>query len=125
LEVLLVIVSISPVPKLLPGPVSYFQSAPLTPVPAAPLKSSLQVVVKPAGGPGTACGAAAGVAGAAAGVAAPPVPVAAVIPATLSAATARAARPSRVRERRARWPRGGAPGCSAGVRAGVTGMTFS
>ena len=49
-------VSISPVPKLLPGPVSYCQLPVLTPVPAAPLKSSLQVSVKPAGGAGTAAG---------------------------------------------------------------------
>jgi hypothetical protein len=54
--VLLVIVSISPVPKLLPGPVSYFQVPVFRPVPPAPVKSSLQVVVKPAGGAGTAAG---------------------------------------------------------------------
>src|SRR4051794_23975187 len=54
LAVLLVIVSVSPVPKLLPGPGSYFQFAASTPVPAAPLKSSLQVRVKPAGGAPTA-----------------------------------------------------------------------
>src|SRR5256885_2476369 len=54
LAVLLVIVSISPVPK--PVPVSYFQVPVLRPVPAAPLKSSLQVVVKPAGAAGTAAG---------------------------------------------------------------------
>src|SRR5256885_2311591 len=40
--VLLVIVSISPVPKI-PVPVSYLQFAPLTPVPPAPVKSSLHV----------------------------------------------------------------------------------
>src|SRR4051812_31692830 len=53
-EVLFVIVSISPVPKLLPGPVSYCQVPVGTPVPAAPVKSSLQVAVQPAGGLGTA-----------------------------------------------------------------------
>src|SRR5439155_20964630 len=52
--VLLVIVSISPVPKLLPGPVSYFHVPVSSPVPAAPLKSSLQVRLKPAGGGGMA-----------------------------------------------------------------------
>src|SRR5438045_1807316 len=57
LAVLLVIVSISPVPKLLPGPVSYFQTPVSRPVPAAPLKSSLHVRLKPAGGAGTAAGA--------------------------------------------------------------------
>src|SRR5262245_12732234 len=53
----LVIVSISPVPKFEPGPVSYihWESAP---EPAAPLKSSLKTVDQPAGGPGTAAGAA-------------------------------------------------------------------
>src|SRR5690348_6837101 len=53
----LVIVSISPVPKLEPGPVSYihWESAP---EPAAPLKSSLNMVDQPDGGPGTAAGAA-------------------------------------------------------------------
>src|SRR4029077_15111803 len=55
--VLFVIVSISPVPKLLPGPVSYFQSAVLTPVFAAPVKSSLHVSVNPDGGAGTPVGA--------------------------------------------------------------------
>src|SRR3954468_11427298 len=59
LAVLLVIVSISPVPKLLPGPVSYFQVPVLTPVPDAPVKSSAHVWVKPAGGAGSAAGAAA------------------------------------------------------------------
>src|ERR1051325_12118964 len=58
LDVLLVMVSISPVPKLLPGPVSYFQVPVFTPVPDAPVKSSDQVVVKPAGGAPTAAGAA-------------------------------------------------------------------
>src|SRR5690349_1802958 len=53
----LVIVSISPVPKLEPGPVSYihWESAP---EPAAPLKSSLNTVDQPDGGAGTALGAA-------------------------------------------------------------------
>src|SRR3954452_8397926 len=51
---LFVMVSISPVPKLLPGPVSYFQAPASTPDPAAPLNSSLQVRVKPAGGAGAA-----------------------------------------------------------------------
>src|SRR6185312_13096565 len=58
LAVLLVIVSISPVPKLLPGPVSYFQVPVLTPVPDAPVKSSAHVWVKPAGGAGSAAAAA-------------------------------------------------------------------
>ena len=53
----LVMVSISPVPKLEPGPVSYCQ-ADDGPVPAAPLKSSLNTVDQPEGGPGTAAGAA-------------------------------------------------------------------
>ena len=53
---LFVIVSISPVPKLEPGPVSYFHVPVFRPVPAVPVKSSLHVVVKPAGGPGTAFG---------------------------------------------------------------------
>src|SRR6266568_9210184 len=50
-------VSISPVPKLEPGPVSYihWESAP---EPAAPLKSSLNTVDQPDGGAGTALGAA-------------------------------------------------------------------
>jgi hypothetical protein len=48
-----VIVSISPVPKLEPGPVSYFQLAEDTGDPAAPEKLSLKTVVQPAGGPGT------------------------------------------------------------------------
>ncbi len=52
-----VMVSISPVPKLDPGPVSYFHCAP-APEPDDPLKSSLNWVVQPAGGPGTALGAA-------------------------------------------------------------------
>src|SRR5258707_10404674 len=52
-----VIVSISPVPKFEPGPVSYCHCEP-TPEPADPLKSSLNWVVQPAGGPGTAPGAA-------------------------------------------------------------------
>ena len=53
----MVIVSISPVPKLEPGPVSYihWESAP---EPAAPSKSSLKMVDQPDGGPGTAAGAA-------------------------------------------------------------------
>src|SRR3569833_4398319 len=46
-------VSISPVPNELPGPVSYFQRLWPMPVPAAPLKSSLQVSVNPGGGAGT------------------------------------------------------------------------
>ncbi|HEY3904185.1 MAG TPA: hypothetical protein VGM14_09810 [Streptosporangiaceae bacterium] len=49
----LVMVSISPVPKLDPGPVSYFQFAELTGEPAAPAKPSLNTVLQPAGGPGT------------------------------------------------------------------------
>jgi hypothetical protein len=57
------IVSISPLPKLEPGPVSYFHWAP-APDPAWPLKSSLNTVGQPAGGPGTAAGATAEVAAA-------------------------------------------------------------
>src|SRR5262245_18381085 len=53
----LFIVSISPVPKLDPGPVSYCHCEP-APEPADPLKSSLNWVVQPDGGPGTAPGAA-------------------------------------------------------------------
>src|SRR5579859_4468073 len=56
-----VIVSISPVPKLEPGPVSYIHCE-STPEPAAPLKSSLKTVDQPDGGPGTAAGAATAVA---------------------------------------------------------------
>jgi hypothetical protein len=48
-----VIVSISPVPKLEPGPVSYFQLADETGEPADPAKLSLNTVVQPGGGPGT------------------------------------------------------------------------
>jgi hypothetical protein len=57
LEVELVIVSISPVPKLAPAPVSYIHWE-STPDPAEPLKSSLKTVDQPAGGPGTAATAA-------------------------------------------------------------------
>src|SRR5882724_3704558 len=53
----LVMVSISPVPKLEPGPVSYIQLDD-GPAPDAPLKSSLKMVDQPEGGPGTAAGAA-------------------------------------------------------------------
>src|SRR5579875_377157 len=59
-----VMVSISPVPKLEPGPVSYIHCE-STPEPAAPLKSSLNTVVQPDGGGGTVCGDAAGAASAA------------------------------------------------------------
>src|ERR1700678_2424545 len=52
-----VMVSISPVPKLEPGPVSYIHWE-STPDPAAPLKSSLNTVDQSAGGPGTVSGAA-------------------------------------------------------------------
>src|ERR1035441_303456 len=52
-----VMVSISPVPKFDPGPVSYCHCE-STPEPADPLKSSLNWVVQPDGGPGTAFGAA-------------------------------------------------------------------
>jgi hypothetical protein len=52
-----VIVSISPVPKLDPGPVSYCHCESM-PEPEDPLKSSLNWVVQPDGGPGTASGAA-------------------------------------------------------------------
>src|SRR5580692_6636947 len=51
-----VIVSISPVPKLEPGPVSYIHWV-SAPEPAAPLKSSLNTVDQPDGGAGTASGA--------------------------------------------------------------------
>src|ERR1019366_2285315 len=57
-----VMVSISPVPKLEPGPVSYCQ-LPDGALPAAPLKSSLKTVDQPDGGPGTAGGAGPGRAG--------------------------------------------------------------
>src|ERR1700677_290908 len=52
-----VMVSISPVPKVEPAPVSYihWESAP---EPEAPLKSSLKIVDQPEGGPGTVWGAA-------------------------------------------------------------------
>src|SRR5581483_4895289 len=53
-----VMVSISPVPKFDPGPVSYCHCE-STPEPEDPLKSSLNWVVQPDGGPGTAPGAAA------------------------------------------------------------------
>src|ERR1700691_3863345 len=52
-----VMVSISPVPKLEPGPVSYCQ-ADEGPLPEETLKSSLKIVDQPEGGPGTAAGAA-------------------------------------------------------------------
>src|SRR5271154_3247967 len=52
-----VMVSISPVPKLDPGPVSYIHWESM-PEPEAPLKSSLKIVDQPEGGPGTAWGAA-------------------------------------------------------------------
>ena len=62
----IVIVSISPVPKLDPAPVSYIHWESM-PDPAEPLKSSLKTVDQPDGAPGTASGAAtaAGAAGAA------------------------------------------------------------
>jgi hypothetical protein len=53
----LVMVSISPVPKLEPGPVSYFQLAD-TGDPAEPAKPSLNTVENPGGGPGTVVAAA-------------------------------------------------------------------
>jgi hypothetical protein len=49
----LVIVSISPVPKLEPGPVSYCQLADEGPLPADPAKSSENTVLQPDGGGGT------------------------------------------------------------------------
>src|SRR5580698_10020939 len=52
-----VMVSISPVPKLEPAPVSYIHCESM-PEPEEPLKSSLKVVVQPDGAPGTVCGAA-------------------------------------------------------------------
>src|SRR6185312_3494307 len=57
-EVEFVIVSISPVPKVEPAPVSYIQLDVLTPVPEVPAKSSLNTVVQPEGGAGTAAEAA-------------------------------------------------------------------
>src|ERR1700683_789225 len=54
----LVMVSISPVPNLEPGPVSYFQADDGA-LPAAPSKSSLNTVDQPAGGGGTSTGQAA------------------------------------------------------------------
>ena len=48
----LVIVSISPVPKFEPGPVSYIQFPP-GPLPDAPEKLSLKTVLHPEGGGGT------------------------------------------------------------------------
>src|SRR5215469_17348473 len=48
----LVIVSISPVPKLEPGPVSYIHCESM-PEPEEPLKSSLKTVDQPDGGAGT------------------------------------------------------------------------
>src|SRR5580698_4333756 len=53
----LVMVSISPVPKVEPAPVSYihWESAP---EPEEPVKSSLKIVDQPDGAPGTVCGAA-------------------------------------------------------------------
>jgi len=53
-------VSISPVPKLEPGPVSYFQLAEFTIEPAEPAKPSLKTVDQPDGGPGTVVADAAG-----------------------------------------------------------------
>src|SRR3984957_9072043 len=50
-----VIVSISPVPKLDPGPVSYIQLDD-GPLPEAPLKSSLNTVDHPGGGRATGAG---------------------------------------------------------------------
>src|SRR5580704_1445728 len=52
-----VMVSISPVPKLDPGPVSYIHWESM-PEPEAPAKSSLKTVDQPEGGPGTVWGAA-------------------------------------------------------------------
>src|SRR5690242_19209314 len=54
---LFVVLSISPVPYVLPAATSYFQSVVLRPVLAAPVKSSLHVRVKPDGGAGTPAGA--------------------------------------------------------------------
>src|SRR3984885_16160940 len=65
----LVIVSISPVPKLEPGPVSYIHWESM-PDPDPPPKSSLKTVDQPDGGPGTAADAMA------AGTARPPTPMA-------------------------------------------------
>src|SRR6201999_3165456 len=59
----LVMVSISPVPKFEPGPVSYIHWESI-PDPELPLKSSLKTVDQPEGGPGTAAGAASAVAAA-------------------------------------------------------------
>src|SRR5690242_10246346 len=57
----LVIVSISPVPKFEPGPVSYVHFEPLGALPEAPEKSSLKTVDHPDGGGGTVTAWAAGV----------------------------------------------------------------
>src|SRR3569833_1226280 len=93
LAVLSVIVSISPVPKLLPGPVSYFQVPVSRPDPLAPEKSSLQVVENPAGGAGTS-----------AGLAVPAdAPVAVVTGALAPAARARAPVPTLRRRAQEAW----------------------
>src|SRR5690242_13856492 len=60
---LFVVLSISPVPYVLPAATSYFQSVVLRLVLAAPVKSSLHVSVNPAGGAGTPVGAVAAAGG--------------------------------------------------------------
>src|SRR6266566_4877119 len=82
LAVEFVIVSISPVPKT-PVPVSCTQ-VPDGALPAAPLKSSLKTVVQPAGGAGTALGAAT----APLAVPEPMVRAAVIAPAAVTVATA-------------------------------------
>jgi hypothetical protein len=81
---LLVIVSCSPVPKLTPGPVSYFQLVALGAVPDVPSKSSRQRSENPAGG---AAVTSAGEPAAALADAAPPDGVEAVDPQAAAAST--------------------------------------
>src|SRR5579863_8938422 len=104
-----VIVSISPVPKFDPGPVSYIHCESM-PDPAATLKSSLKMVDQPDGGPGTASGAArtAGAARPAGAATAADAAGRADTPkATAGARTARAmTRPERGRRREARLTSG-------------------
>src|SRR6185369_13837020 len=82
------VLSISPVPYVLPAATSYFQSVVLRPVLAAPVKSSLHVSVNPAGGAGTPAGAVAmaGALGLASGF---PIRAASEQPATASANSTR------------------------------------
>ncbi len=111
-----VIVSISPVPKLEPGPVSYIHCE-STPLPDAPLKSSLNTVDQPEGGPGTAAGTAmARVAGAAGAATAEADGARAAVSAITGAMTTRARAPlkrhlvARFHARTARCDLPGMPG---------------